>query len=439
MTYSSFSVNNSNSNSNNNNSNSDVSSYLANVRTKATKIFLSIKERIEICPVLTKAIIYYSLFIAFLLNVFVRIDDRTLFTPRDVIINFEWWRLFTSCFYVPTGLISSIFIALIAHRFVSELERSLGTTRSFLQLLVALVLVNSVTALISLILAPFYFNRNGRGGLMSQINISGPGIISAIFTVTIGNIVRNSSNAPQDALVFGFKVSSQMLPFMFLFFWWILGNNLIEGVSCVFVAIRYLPKLGGVNGAPSAQFAKRFENTKLGKFISSLDGFVNVDGEQFGIIHIPVSIRNDIESNNTMHTSAAAAFSGTSQKLGVLQHSMMTNTLPARENIHVVRLREEREREQHKREEEEREKTELERKLLEKDEIMKPLDRIERANLVADALEKRLNKQEVEVRIEPSTDNTSNEQKDISSIDAKKKSRLRSPFRRGSKSKDSKK
>ncbi|CAL6381525.1 unnamed protein product [Bathycoccus prasinos] len=192
-------------------------------------------------------------------------------------------------------------------------------------MLFTLVFINCWTLVFSVIFAPF---SGGKGQLLSPLNISGPGVLSATYAMCVGNIARNSSTNSPDAqtTIFGglARVPNSWLPFVFLFFWYMLGNNIVEGASATFVALRYLPRMCGPNGVPTAVQAKRFESTtRIGRYALETHGYVDIDGLQRGF-SLPVvvgsgSVGFDSNNNNTSSRisnpeRASSSFSGTSQK-----------------------------------------------------------------------------------------------------------------------------
>ena len=329
--------------------------------------FVKVKANVQSSPLFAKTLIYFSLFFALPLNVLLKLDEKTLFCPFDVFTRFQWYRTFSSLLYVNSGFIGALFNAYISYRFISDFERSLGSFRCFWQILFTLVCINCWTFVFSVVFAPF---SGGKGHLLSPLNISGPGVLSATYAMCVGNIARNSSTNSPDAqtTIFGglARVPNSWLPFVFLFFWYVLGNNLVEGASATFVALRYLPRMCGPNGVPTAVQAKRFESTtRFGRYALETHGYVDIDGLQRGF-SLPVVVGSGgggFDSNNNNTSSrishperASSSFSGTSQKVGSSStsngsnnSSSSTNTsgVPApRENVHVVRMREERERKQ---------------------------------------------------------------------------------------------
>ena len=62
--------------------------------------FLKVKSNIQSSPLISKTVIYFSLFASIPLNVLLKLDEKVLFTSYDVIARFEWYRLFTSILYV---------------------------------------------------------------------------------------------------------------------------------------------------------------------------------------------------------------------------------------------------------------------------------------------------------------------------------------------------
>ena len=371
-----------------------------------------------------------------------KLDEKVLFTSYDVIARFEWYRLFTSILYVNSGLFGVLFNAFISYRFISEFERHLGSFRCFFQLFLSLLLTNVWTLLFSVIFAPFF-----GGSLLSPVNISGPGVLSSTFAMCIGNIVRNSGNSNDTTTIFGIaRVPNQWLPFVFLFFWYMLGNNLVEGCSCAFVALRYLPRMCGPSGVPSAVQAKRFESTtKIGRYLLEVNGYVDIDGLQRGF-SLPVSTASGTS------TVERASFSGKSQKVGI--SSVNTSSIPPRENVHVVRMREERERKQRQQQQQQQQHEEVQQRGavenkrkedVAKATIKKTETREERARLVAEAMEKRLEKEkekkvdEEEGGVEQQQQQQQQQQQKEGEASPteqqtkKKKSKLRSPFRRGNK------
>jgi len=432
---------------------------------------LKVKANVQSSPLFAKSLIYFSLFFALPLNVLLKLDEKTLFCPFDVFTRFQWYRTFSSLLYVNSGFIGALFNAYISYRFVSDFERSLGSFRCFWQMLLTLVFINCWTLLFSVIFAPFFA---GKGHLLSPLNISGPGVLSATYAMCVGNISRNSSNNSPDAqtTIFGglARVPNSWLPFVFLFFWYLLGNNLVEGASATFVALRYLPRMCGPNGVPTAVQAKRFESaTRVGRYALETHGYVDIDGLQRGF-SLPVVIGSGgggFDSNNNSNSSristperASSSFSGASQKVGSSStsngsnnssNSTNTSGVPApRENVHVVRMREERERKQQQQQQQrasENKRSEDEKK---KAEVLKtkPETREERARVVAKALEKRLllekeekekNKDETNAKEEYKEEEatTPTPQQQQQQQQKKKKSKLiRSPFRsRGEKKK----
>ena len=404
--------------------------------------FLKVKSNIQSSPLISKTVIYFSLFASIPLNVLLKLDEKVLFTSYDVIARFEWYRLFTSILYVNSGLFGVLFNAFISYRFISDFERHLGSFRCFFQLFLSLLLTNVWTLLFSVIFAPFF-----GGSLLSPVNISGPGVLSSTFAMCIGNIVRNSGNSNDTTTIFGIaRVPNQWLPFVFLFFWYMLGNNLVEGCSCVFVALRYLPRMCGPSGVPSAVQAKRFESTtKIGRYLLEVNGYVDIDGLQRGF-SLPVSTAS---GTNTVER---ASFSGKSQKVG--SSSVNTSSIPPpRENVHVVRMREERERKQQQQQQQQQQHEEVQQRSavenkrkedVAKATIKKPETREERARLVAEAMEKRLEKEkekkvdEEEGGVEQQQQQQQQQPKEGEASPTeqqtmKKKSKLRSPFRRGNK------
>ena len=429
------------------------------------------KANVQSSPLFAKTLIYFSLFFALPLNVLLKLDEKTLFCPFDVFTRFQWYRTFSSLLYVNSGFIGALFNAYISYRFISDFERSLGSFRCFWQMLFTLVFINCWTVVFSVIFAPF---SGGKGQLLSPLNISGPGVLSATYAMCVGNIARNSStNSPdaQTTILGGLaRVPNSWLPFVFLFFWYVLGNNLVEGASATFVALRYLPRMCGPNGVPTAVQAKRFESTtRVGRYALETHGYVDIDGLQRGF-SLPVVVgsgsggfdsNNNNNSNRISHPErASSSFSGASQKVGSSStsngssNSSSTNTsgVPApRENVHVVRMREERERKQQQQQQQqqqrasENKRSEDEKK---KAEVLKtkPESREERARVVAEALEKRLLLEKEEK--EKNKDETNNAKEEYKEEEAttptpqqqqqqkKKKSKLRSPFRsRGEKKK----
>ena len=431
--------------------------------------FLKVKANVQSSPLFAKTLIYFSLFFALPLNVLLKLDEKTLFCPFDVFTRFQWYRTFSSLLYVNSGFIGALFNAYISYRFISDFERSLGSFRCFWQMLFTLVFINCWTLVFSVIFAPF---SGGKGQLLSPLNISGPGVLSATYAMCVGNIARNSSTNSPDAqtTIFGglARVPNSWLPFVFLFFWYMLGNNIVEGASATFVALRYLPRMCGPNGVPTAVQAKRFESTtRIGRYALETHGYVDIDGLQRGF-SLPVvvgsgSVGFDSNNNNTSSRisnpeRASSSFSGTSQKVGSSNtsngsnnSSSNTNTsgVPApRENVHVVRMREERERKQQQQQQQQQRASENKRSEDEKKkaEVLKtkPESREERARVVAEALEKRLLLEKEEK--EKNKDETNNAKEEYKEEEAttptpqqeqqkKKKSKLRSPFRRGEKKK----
>jgi hypothetical protein len=301
----------------------------------------------------------------------------------------------------------------------------------------------------SVAFAPFF-----GGHLLSPLNISGPGVLSATFAMCVGNIARNSTGSGPDAttMVLGVaRVPNSWLPFVFLFVWYVLGNNLVEGCSCVFVALRYLPRACGPSGVPSAVQTKRFESTtRIGRFFLETHGYVDVDGSQRGFT-IPVRVGNSGTSGDYSNSNPErASFSGTSQKVG---SSNNTSGVPApRESVHVVRMREERERKQQQQQQQLRaaaDQSKQEKEDEQKIATAKPESREARARMVAEAMEKRLQKEKEEknattqeeepptVATTPTAANTAEQQQQQQQQQQqkKKKSKLRSPFRRGDKNK----
>ncbi len=445
------------------------------------------KANVQSSPLFAKTLIYFSLFFALPLNVLLKLDEKTLFCPFDVFTRFQWYRTFSSLLYVNSGFIGALFNAYISYRFISDFERSLGSFRCFWQMLFTLVFINCWTVVFSVIFAPF---SGGKGQLLSPLNISGPGVLSATYAMCVGNIARNSStNSPdaQTTILGGLaRVPNSWLPFVFLFFWYVLGNNLVEGASATFVALRYLPRMCGPNGVPTAVQAKRFESTtRVGRYALETHGYVDIDGLQRGF-SLPVVVgsgsggfdsNNNNNGNRISHPErASSSFSGASQKVGSSStsngssNSSSTNTsgVPApRENVHVVRMREERERKQqqqqhqqqqqqqqqqqhHQQQQQQQRASENKRSEDEKKkaEVLKrkPESREERARVVAEALEKRLLLEKEEK--EKNKDETNNAKEEYEEEEAttptpqqqqqqkKKKSKLRSPFRsRGEKKK----
>ena len=410
---------------------------------------LKVKANVQASPLLAKTLIYYSVFAAIPLNVVLKLDEKCLFTPYDVVAKFQWYRVFASLLYVNSGTFGALFNAFISYRFVSDFERSLGSFRCFWQLAIALVLTNCWTLVFSVAFAPFF-----GGHLLSPLNISGPGVLSATFAMCMGNIARNSSGSGPDAttMVLGVaRVPNSWLPFVFLFLWYVLGNNLVEGCSCVFVALRYLPRACGPSGVPSAVQTKRFESTtRIGRFFLETHGYVDVDGSQRGFT-IPVRVGNSGTSGDYSNSNPERAlFSGTSQKVG---SSNNTSGVPAlRESVHVVRMREERERKQQQQQQQQQQQlraaadqSKQEKEDEQKIASAKPESREERARIVAEAMEKRLQKEKEEksaatkeeepptVATTPTAANAAEQQQQQQQ--KKKKSKLRSPFRRGDKNK----
>jgi hypothetical protein len=427
--------------------------------------FFKVKANVQSSPLFAKTLIYFSLFFALPLNVLLKLDEKTLFCPFDVFTRFQWYRTFSSLLYVNSGFIGALFNAYISYRFISDFERSLGSFRCFWQILFTLVCINCWTFVFSVVFAPF---SGGKGHLLSPLNISGPGVLSATYAMCVGNIARNSSTNSPDAqtTIFGglARVPNSWLPFVFLFFWYVLGNNLVEGASATFVALRYLPRMCGPNGVPTAVQAKRFESTtRFGRYALETHGYVDIDGLQRGF-SLPVVVGSGgggFDSNNNNTSSrishperASSSFSGTSQKVGSSStsngsnnSSSSTNTsgVPApRENVHVVRMREERERKQQQQQQQQQQQRASENKRSEdekkKAEVLKtkPETREERARVVAEALEKRLllEKEEKE-KNKDETNNAKEEHKEEEATtptpqqeqQKKKKSKLRSPFR----------
>ena len=430
------------------------------------------KANVQSSPLFAKTLIYFSLFFALPLNVLLKLDEKTLFCPFDVFTRFQWYRTFSSLLYVNSGFIGALFNAYISYRFISDFERSLGSFRCFWQMLFTLVFINCWTFVFSIIFAPF---SGGKGQLLSPLNISGPGVLSATYAMCVGNIARNSSTNSPDAqtTIFGglARVPNSWLPFVFLFFWYVLGNNLVEGASATFVALRYLPRMCGPNGVPTAVQAKRFESTtRVGRYALETHGYVDIDWLQRGL-SLPVVVgsgsggfdsNNNNNSNRISHPErASSSFSGASQKVGSSStsngsnnSSSSTNTsgVPApRENVHVVRMREERERKQQQQQQQQQQRasennrsSEYEKK---KAEVLKtkPESREERARVVAEALETRLLLEKEEK--EKNKDETNNAKEEYKEEEAttptpqqeqqkKKKSKLRSPWRsRGEKKK----
>ena len=431
--------------------------------------FLKVKANVQSSPLFAKTLIYFSLFFALPLNVLLKLDEKTLFCPFDVFTRFQWYRTFSSLLYVNSGFIGALFNAYISYRFISDFERSLGSFRCFWQMLFTLVFINCWTLVFSVIFAPF---SGGKGQLLSPLNISGPGVLSATYAMCVGNIARNSSTNSPDAqtTIFGglARVPNSWLPFVFLFFWYMLGNNIVEGASATFVALRYLPRMCGPNGVPTAVQAKRFESTtRIGRYALETHGYVDIDGLQRGF-SLPVVVGSGgggFDSNNNNTSSristperASSSFSGASQKVGSSStsngsnnssNSTNTNGVPApRENVHVVRMREERERKQQQQQQQQQRASENKRSEDEKKkaEVLKtkPETREERARVVAEALEKRLLLEKEEK--EKNKDETNNAKEEYKEEEAttptpqqeqqkKKKSKLRSPFRRGEKKK----
>jgi hypothetical protein len=411
---------------------------------------LKVKSNVQASPLLAKTLIYYSVFAAIPLNVVLKLDEKCLFTPYDVVAKFQWYRVFASFLYVNSGVFGALFNAFISYRFVSDFERSLGSFRCFWQLAIALVLTNCWTLVFSVAFAPFF-----GGHLLSPLNISGPGVLSATFAMCMGNIARNSSGSGPDAttMVLGVaRVPNSWLPFVFLFLWYVLGNNLVEGCSCVFVALRYLPRACGPSGVPSAVQTKRFESTtRIGHFFLETHGYVDVDGSQRGFT-IPVRVGSSGTSGDYSNSNPErASFSGTSHKVG---SSNNTSGVPAlRESVHVVRMREERERKQQQQQQQQQQQLRAaadQSKQEEEDEqkiaTAKPESREARARIVAEAMEKRLQKEKEEksattkeeepptVATTPTAANAA-EQQQQQQQQKKKKPKLRSPFRRGDKNK----
>ena len=430
--------------------------------------FLKVKANVQSSPLFAKSLIYFSLFFALPLNVLLKLDEKTLFCPFDVFTRFQWYRTFSSLLYVNSGFIGALFNAYISYRFVSDLERSLGSFRCFWQMLFTLVFINCWTLVFSVIFAPF---SGGKGQLLSPLNISGPGVLSATYAMCVGNIARNSSTNSPDAqtTIFGglARVPNSWLPFVFLFFWYLLGNNLVEGASATFVALRYLPRMCGPNGVPTAVQAKRFESTtRVGRYALETHGYVDIDGLQRGF-SLPVVVGSGgggFDSNNNNTSSristperASSSFSGASQKVGSSStsngsnnssNSTNTNGVPApRENVHVVRMREERERKQQQQQQQQQRASENKRSEDEKKkaEVLKtkPETREERARVVAEALEKRLLLEKEEKEKNKDETNAKEEYKEGEATtptpqqeQQKKKKSLLSPFRsRGEKKK----
>ncbi|CAL6358757.1 unnamed protein product [Bathycoccus prasinos] len=430
--------------------------------------FLKVKANVQSSPLFAKSLIYFSLFFALPLNVLLKLDEKTLFCPFDVFTRFQWYRTFSSLLYVNSGFIGALFNAYISYRFISDFERSLGSFRCFWQMLFTLVFINCWTLVFSVIFAPF---SGGKGQLLSPLNISGPGVLSATYAMCVGNIARNSSTNSPDAqtTIFGglARVPNSWLPFVFLFFWYVLGNNLVEGASATFVALRYLPRMCGPNGVPTAVQAKRFESTtRVGRYALETHGYVDIDGLQRGF-SLPVVVGSGgggFDSNNNNTSSristperASSSFSGASQKVGSSStsngsnnssNSTNTNGVPApRENVHVVRMREERERKQQQQQQQQQRASENKRSEDEKKkaEVLKtkPETREERARVVAEALEKRLLLEKEEKEKNKDETNAKEEYKEGEATtptpqqeQQKKKKSLLSPFRsRGEKKK----
>ena len=436
--------------------------------------FLKVKANVQSSPLFAKTLIYFSLFFALPLNVLLKLDEKTLFCPFDVFTRFQWYRTFSSLLYVNSGFIGALFNAYISYRFISDFERSLGSFRCFWQIMFTLVFINCWTFVFSVVFAPF---SGGKGHLLSPLNISGPGVLSATYAMCVGNIARNSSTNSPDAqtTIFGglARVPNSWLPFVFLFFWYVLGNNLVEGASATFVALRYLPRMCGPNGVPTAVQAKRFESTtRFGRYALETHGYVDIDGLQRGF-SLPVVVGSGgggFDSNNNNTSSrishperASSSFSGASQKVGSSStsngsnnSSSSTNTsgVPApRENVHVVRMREERERKQQQQQQQQQQRASENKRSSEdekkKAEVLKtkPETREERARVVAEALEKRLllEKEEKEKKKDETNNAKKEEQQQHQQEEAttptpqqqqqehqqkKKKSKLiRSPFR----------
>ena len=263
--------------------------------------FLKVKANVQSSPLFAKTLIYFSLFFALPLNVLLKLDEKTLFCPFDVFTRFQWYRTFSSLLYVNSGFIGALFNAYISYRFISDFERSLGSFRCFWQMLFTLVFINCWTVVFSVIFAPF---SGGKGQLLSPLNISGPGVLSATYAMCVGNIARNSStNSPdaQTTILGGLaRVPNSWLPFVFLFFWYVLGNNLVEGASATFVALRYLPRMCGPNGVPTAVQAKRFESTtRVGRYALETHGYVDIDGLQRGF-SLPVVVGSGVAVDLTL-------------------------------------------------------------------------------------------------------------------------------------------
>ena len=258
--------------------------------------FLKVKSNIQSSPLISKTVIYFSLFASIPLNVLLKLDEKVLFTSYDVIARFEWYRLFTSILYVNSGLFGVLFNAFISYRFISDFERHLGSFRCFFQLFLSLLLTNVWTLLFSVIFAPFF-----GGSLLSPVNISGPGVLSSTFAMCIGNIVRNSGNSNDTTTIFGIaRVPNQWLPFVFLFFWYMLGNNLVEGQ--LLVALRYLPRMCGPSGRRPRGVERLNPRRKLDGIVE-VNGYVDIDGLQRGF-SLPVSTAS---GTNTVER---ASFSG---------------------------------------------------------------------------------------------------------------------------------
>lgn len=231
------------------------------------------QERVNALPLLARTVAYAAPVVALVLNPVLHFDDLVVFAPIDVLQRAQLHRIFTHIFYIE-GLFSCVCVVIAAVRVLGEWETVYGTLRTGHDLLLACAATNACTVAFSILVGGFY------PVVFKESFISGTGVLQAMFTFFVRQLMRLPSNIDVQVPVLGI-VPPKRLPFAVAFLLVLFGVNVLEVFASLYVGIAWAGSSLDWATVTDATLAD-WENGVL-LSVSRKPGYVAVNGQMLPV------------------------------------------------------------------------------------------------------------------------------------------------------------
>jgi len=241
------------------------------------------QERVNALPLLARTVAYTAPVVGLVLNPILHFDDLVVFAPIDVLQRAQLHRIFTHIFYIE-GLFSCVFVVIAAVRVLGDWEQVYGTLRTAHDLLLACAATNACTVAFSILVGGFY------PAVFKENFISGTGVLQAMFTFFVRQLMRLPSNIDVQVPVLGI-LPPKRLPFAVAFLLVLFGVNVLEVLSSLYVGIAWAGSSLDWVTVTDATLAD-WENGVL-LSVSRKPGYVAVNGQM-----LPVTDRGNANASD---------------------------------------------------------------------------------------------------------------------------------------------